>query len=119
MGRRSRAGGEPAKSPRGKHAALKQRNAPKSGVRQIPAARQETEVVRFTRELNEAREQQTATAEILASITGSIHDATIIAVTSYALSGEGKNARAAGCDDYVPKLFSPRQLLAKIRRYLQ
>ena len=42
----------------------------------------------------------------------------IIAVTSYALSGEEKKARAAGCDDYVPKLFSPRQLPAKIRQYL-
>jgi len=38
----------------------------------------------------------------------------IIAVTSYALSGEEKKARAAGCDDYVPNPFSPRQLLAKI-----
>jgi two-component system, cell cycle response regulator DivK len=43
----------------------------------------------------------------------------IIAVTSYALSGEEKKARAAGCDEYVPKPFSPRQLLAKIREYLQ
>jgi hypothetical protein len=42
----------------------------------------------------------------------------IIAVTSYALSGEEKKARAAGCDDYVPKHFSPRQLLAKIKQYL-
>jgi two-component system cell cycle response regulator DivK len=42
----------------------------------------------------------------------------IIAVTSYALSGEEKKARAAGCDDYVPKPFSRRQLLAKIRQYL-
>jgi two-component system, cell cycle response regulator DivK len=42
----------------------------------------------------------------------------IIAVTSYALSGEEKKARAAGCDEYVPKPFSPRQLLAKIRLYL-
>ena len=42
----------------------------------------------------------------------------IIAVTSYALSGEEKKTRAAGCDDYVPKPFSPRQLLAKIRQYL-
>jgi two-component system, cell cycle response regulator DivK len=42
----------------------------------------------------------------------------IIAVTSYALSGEEKNAREAGCDDYVPKPFSPRQLLAKIKQYL-
>jgi two-component system cell cycle response regulator DivK len=43
----------------------------------------------------------------------------VIAVTSYALSGEEKKARAAGCDEYVPKPFSPRQLLAKIRHYLQ
>ena len=42
----------------------------------------------------------------------------IIAVTSYVLSGEEMKARAAGCDDYVPKPFSPRQLLAKIRQYL-
>ena len=43
----------------------------------------------------------------------------IIAVTSYALSGEEKKALAAGCDDCVPKPFSPRQLLPKIRHYLQ
>ncbi len=42
----------------------------------------------------------------------------IVAVTSYALSGEEKKAREAGCNDYVPKPFSPRQLLAKIRQYL-
>jgi two-component system, cell cycle response regulator DivK len=42
----------------------------------------------------------------------------IIAVTSYALSGEAEKAREAGCDDYVPKPYSPRQLLAKIRQYL-
>ncbi len=39
----------------------------------------------------------------------------IIAITSYALSGDEQKARAAGCDDYVPKPYSPRQLLAKIR----
>jgi two-component system cell cycle response regulator DivK len=42
----------------------------------------------------------------------------IIAVTSHALNGEEKTARAAGCDDYVPEPYSPRQLLAKIRQYL-
>ncbi|MGA9010362.1 MAG: response regulator [Xanthobacteraceae bacterium] len=42
----------------------------------------------------------------------------IIAVTSYALSGEEEKAQAAGCDDYVPKPYSPRQLLAKIRQYI-
>jgi len=42
----------------------------------------------------------------------------IIAVTSYALTGDEAKARAAGCDDFVPKPYSPRQLLAKIRQYL-
>jgi len=42
----------------------------------------------------------------------------IIAVTSYALSGDEEKARAAGCDDFVPKPYSPRQLLAKIRQYV-
>ena len=37
----------------------------------------------------------------------------IIAVTSYALNGEEKKARAAGCDDYVPKPFSPRNCWQK------
>jgi two-component system, cell cycle response regulator DivK len=42
----------------------------------------------------------------------------IIAVTSYALSGDDAKARAAGCDAYVAKPFSPRQLLAKVREFL-
>ena len=42
----------------------------------------------------------------------------IIAVTSYALSGDEEKARAAGCDAYVAKPYSQRQLLAKIREYL-
>ena len=42
----------------------------------------------------------------------------IIVVTSYALSGDEEKARAAGCDDYITKPYSPRQLLAKIREHL-
>jgi two-component system cell cycle response regulator DivK len=42
----------------------------------------------------------------------------IIVVTSYALSGDETKARAAGCDAYVTKPYSPRQLLAKIREFL-
>ncbi|HEX2647227.1 MAG TPA: response regulator [Candidatus Dormibacteraeota bacterium] len=42
----------------------------------------------------------------------------IIAVTSYALSGDEAKTREAGCDGYVAKPYSPRQLLAKIREYL-
>jgi len=43
----------------------------------------------------------------------------IIAVTSYALSGDEVKAREAGCDDYVTKPFSPRALLAKVREHLK
>ena len=42
----------------------------------------------------------------------------IIAVTSYALSGDEGKTRAAGCDGYVAKPFSPRELLAKINEFL-
>jgi two-component system, cell cycle response regulator DivK len=42
----------------------------------------------------------------------------IIAVTSYALSGDETKTRAAGCDGYVAKPFSPRQLLAKMNEFL-
>ena len=41
----------------------------------------------------------------------------IIVVTSYALSGDEAKGRAAGCDAYVGKPYSPRALLAKIREY--
>ena len=59
----------------------------------------------------------TATRRIKAD--AALRSIPIIAVTSYALCGVEKKARAAGCDDYVPKPFSPRELLARIRQYLQ
>jgi two-component system, cell cycle response regulator DivK len=58
----------------------------------------------------------TATNQIKAN--PALRSIPIIAVTSYALGSEETKARAAGCDDYVTKPFSPRQLLAKIRQYL-
>jgi two-component system, cell cycle response regulator DivK len=42
----------------------------------------------------------------------------IIAVTSYALSGDEEKAIEAGCEAYVSKPFSPRLVLAKVREYL-
>jgi two-component system cell cycle response regulator DivK len=41
----------------------------------------------------------------------------VIAVTSYALTGDDVKAKEAGCDAYVTKPFSPRQLLQIIRQY--
>jgi two-component system cell cycle response regulator DivK len=42
----------------------------------------------------------------------------IIAVTSYALSGDESKVLAAGCDGYVAKPFSPRKVLALVQELL-
>ena len=42
----------------------------------------------------------------------------IVAVTSYALSGDEQKTRDAGCDAYIAKPYSPRQMLAKVREIL-
>jgi len=57
-----------------------------------------------------------ATRQIRA--TEDLKSVPIIAVTSYALSGDEAKTREAGCDSYVAKPFSPRELLAKVRALL-
>jgi two-component system, cell cycle response regulator DivK len=47
-----------------------------------------------------------------------LHAIPVVVVTSYALAGDDDKARAAGCDAYISKPYSPRQLLAKVREYL-
>src|SRR5499433_614217 len=42
----------------------------------------------------------------------------IIVITSYALSGDESKAKAAGCNGYVSKPYSTRQLLATIQHYV-
>ena len=42
----------------------------------------------------------------------------VIAVTSYALTGDEDKAMEAGCDAYIAKPYSPRALLAKVREFL-
>jgi hypothetical protein len=72
MKRRSRAGGEPIKGRRGKTPEPKRRNVPKVVTRSNSSSTgDETEVARLTRELNEAREQQTATAGVLRIVSAS------------------------------------------------
>ena len=42
----------------------------------------------------------------------------IVAVSSFAMKGDEEEARAAGCDHYVAKPYSPMQLLRLIRDLL-
>jgi two-component system, cell cycle response regulator DivK len=42
----------------------------------------------------------------------------IIAVSSFAMKGDEEKARAAGCDHYVTKPYSPVQLMRTIRGFL-
>ena len=42
----------------------------------------------------------------------------IVAVSSFAMKGDEEKARAAGCDHYVTKPYSPMQLLRLVRGFL-
>ncbi len=54
-----------------------------------------------------------ATRRLKADAT--LHAIPVIAITSYASNSDVDKARAAGCDAFVSKPYSPRQLLAKVR----
>jgi signal transduction histidine kinase len=72
--RRRHKGGDRTKAQQRKAAAPKRRNGPTARRRGTASARQNAEIVRLTRELDEASQQQAATAEVLQIISGSSGD---------------------------------------------
>jgi two-component system, cell cycle response regulator DivK len=42
----------------------------------------------------------------------------VVAISSFAMRGDEEKARAAGCDHYITKPYSPIELLRMIRGYL-
>jgi signal transduction histidine kinase len=115
MRRRDKTGRKAVKTQR--HKTLTRRNAPKTG-RNSTTVGQETEIARLARELTEAREQQTATSEVLKVISSSpgelepvfkamLENATRICDASYGVMflREGKGFRTAATHN-VPRAFA-------------
>jgi CheY-like chemotaxis protein len=50
---------------------------------------------------------------------GELADIPIVALTSYAMSGDEKKARAAGCSGYLTKPIDTRRFLKEIDQYLR
>jgi hypothetical protein len=74
MRRRSGTSDETVIAQRRKAATLKRRNGPKTVLRRSSPAGQESKIAQLTHELSDAREQQSATSEILRVISSSPTD---------------------------------------------
>jgi GAF domain-containing protein len=118
MGRRDQTGGKRIKAQRRKTS----RGSNAAPERNSSTARQETKVARLTRELEEARQQQTATSEVLKVISGSpgelrpvfnamLENATRICEASYGMMflREGSGFSTAAIQNLPRALAEKRQ----------
>jgi len=48
-----------------------------------------------------------------------LQDVIVVALSAYAMKGDEENARAAGCDGYIPKPIDTRTFGGAVRGYLE
>src|SRR5277367_6749733 len=123
MRRRSKAGGEPAKTRRPKSSAPKRRNVPKAThPRSSLATRQETKVAQLARERDEASEQLSAASEIFKVISSSpgdlkpVFDAILENATRICAAGFGTLWLAEGDGLRAVAVYNAPPGFAEVRR---
>jgi len=84
------------------------------GLQAVEACRQNSGVTLILMDLKMPRMDGFEAAKIIKTFRPNLP---IVAITSYAMSGDERKAYEAGCDDYITKPFEKAALLGKLKKF--